>query len=316
MDTAIYRCNKCNAGLGCCCCNAGHYCCGSGLQGPTGPQGTPGPAGAPGPAGPQGAPGPAGAQGAAGVQGVAGPQGAAGAAGAQGSQGIPGPTGAQGAAGPAGVQGEPGPAGAQGPAGVTGPTGAAGPTGPTGAAGIAGATGPTGADGIDGVTGPTGPTGPMFVPQGTFFTFEEGPYGPEAIIPMTDASSTNTPAAFTITGDGRVRVLNAGVYLVDGHLQLAPGSSGVMGLQKNDEGLNTAYDTSGSFSSNDSVASGLISVNTVLLLSAGDTVSWKNTTSPQFTVELLGMIYNPDNPSAIPTSSSAGAIRLVRLSDI
>ena len=78
------------------------------MDGPTGPQGLPGPAGATGPQGPQGVPGPTGPQGIQGMAGVAGPTGAT------GPQGVPGPTG---------PQGIPGPAGATGPTGPTGPQG-------------------------------------------------------------------------------------------------------------------------------------------------------------------------------------------------
>lgn len=176
--------------------------------------------------------------------------------------------------------------------------------------------GERGPRGPRGFQGATGPTGPIFVPQGTFFTYETGPFAPGAIIPITDASSTNTSSAFEITVDGRVRVLNAGVYLADGRIQLAPGSSGVMGLQKNNESVTTSYHNSGTFLNNASDSSGLFVVNIVLILNAGDTVSLINFQGPQFTIELLGMIDNEESPIGNPTSSPSGAIRLVRLSNI
>lgn len=185
-----------------------------------------------------------------------------------------------------------------------------GPQGPQGIPGETGATGP------QGPRGETGPTGPVFVPQGTFFTYETGPFGPGEIIPITDRSTTNTPGAFGITGDGRVSVVNAGVYLADGRIQLAPGFSGVMGLQKNDEGLTVSYHNAGTYSSNNVDASGLFVINTILTLDAGDTVSLLNFRGPRFTIELLGEISNLDDPEAFEVSSPAGAIRLVRLSDI
>ncbi|MDB7892253.1 hypothetical protein PND80_06820 [Flavonifractor plautii] len=122
------------------------------MDGPTGPQGLPGPAGATGPQGPQGAAGPTGPQGAAGATGPTGPQGIRGMDGPTGPQGLPGPAGAtgpqgpQGATGPTGPQGLPGPAGATGP---QGPQGAAGPTGPQGTPGATGPTGPAGGPGED-----------------------------------------------------------------------------------------------------------------------------------------------------------------------
>ncbi|MDB7931299.1 collagen-like protein [Flavonifractor plautii] len=122
------------------------------MDGPTRPQGLPGPAGATGPQGPQGAAGPTGPQGAAGATGPTGPQGIRGMDGPTGPQGLPGPAGAtgpqgpQGATGPTGPQGLPGPAGATGP---QGPQGAAGPTGPQGTPGATGPTGPAGGPGED-----------------------------------------------------------------------------------------------------------------------------------------------------------------------
>ncbi|MGI6176755.1 MAG: hypothetical protein ACOYJC_11510 [Christensenellales bacterium] len=221
-----------------------------------------------------------------------------------------GPTGKTGPAGPQGLAGAAGPAGPQGPAGAAGPAGSQGVAGPGGPQGVAGLAGP------QGETGATGPTGPVFIPQGTFFTYETGPFGPEEIIPITDASTTNTPGAFGITADGRVSVVNAGVYLVDGRIQLAPGSSGVMGVQKNDESLTVLYHNSGTYYSNNVDVSGLFVVNTILTLDAGDTVSLLNFRGPGFTIELLGAISNLDDPEAFDVSSPAGAIRLVRLSDI
>ena len=93
------------------------------MDGPTGPQGLPGPAGATGPQGPQGAAGPTGPRGAAGATGPTGPQGIRGMDGPTGPQGLPGPAGAT---GPQGPQGATGPTGPQGTPGATGPTGPAG----------------------------------------------------------------------------------------------------------------------------------------------------------------------------------------------
>ena len=199
-----------------------------------------------------------------------------------------------------------------------GPQGATGPQGPVGPAGPAGAVGPVGPQGPEGPQGATGPQGPagLVGPQGTFFTYETGPFGPEAIIPITESSPTNTPGAFGITEDGRVSVVNAGVYLVDGRIQLAPGFSAVMGVQKNNESLTVLYHNAGSYYSNNVDVSGLLTIQTNLILDAGDTVSLLNFRGPQFTIELLGGISNPDAPEAFDVSTPTGALRLVRLSNI
>ena len=76
------------------------------MDGPTGPQGLPGPAGATGPQGPQGAAGPTGPQGAAGATGPTGPQGIRGMDGTAGPTGPQGTPGATGPTGPAGGPGE------------------------------------------------------------------------------------------------------------------------------------------------------------------------------------------------------------------
>ncbi len=125
---------------------------GTALQGPPGPQGSPGPQG---PAGPQGSPGPQG------PSGPVGPQGATGDTGATGPQGPAGATGPQGEVGPAGPVGQTGPQGAVGPVGQTGATGAIGPVGPAGAQGLQGLPGPQGSPGPIGATGPQGPAGPI-----------------------------------------------------------------------------------------------------------------------------------------------------------
>jgi hypothetical protein len=247
-----------------------------------------------------------------------GPTGPTGVTGPQGIQGPTGPTGATGNTGPAGI-GVTGPTGVTGSTGPTGPTGLQGIEGLTGSTGPTGATGPTGLQGIEGLTGatgPTGPTGPIFIPLGTFSTFETGPFAPGEIIPITEGSTPNTPGAFEITGDGRVMVVNAGTYLVDGRVQLAPGFSGVIGLQKNDESVFTFDYTAGSYLTNVSDASsGLFTINTILILDAGDTVSLLNIEAPKYTIELLEAIYNSDDPTSIGIQAPTGAIRLVRLSE-
>ena len=116
------------------CCNNNNNCCNfnpsfcpnggnnidriifTGITGPQGPQGIPGPQGPIGPRGLTGATGPQ------------GPIGATGPAGPQGETGLQGPVGP---VGPQGIQGETGPAGPQGPQGATGPVGPQGPAGTT-----------------------------------------------------------------------------------------------------------------------------------------------------------------------------------------
>ena len=115
------------------------------IQGPQGPQGTPGEQG------PQGATGPQG------LQGETGPQGPQGETGLQGPIGMTGPQGLQGETGPQGPQGIPG---SQGPTGATGPQGMQGDTGPQGPQGIPGPQGPIGMTGPQGPQGPQGEAGP------------------------------------------------------------------------------------------------------------------------------------------------------------
>lgn len=95
----------------------------SGVVGPQGIQGIPGP---------QGVKGDIGNTGPQGIQGV---KGDTGSIGPQGIQGPQGDAGAQGIQGNAGVQGIQGNAGAQGLQGLQGPTGAQGPRGPQGQSG-------------------------------------------------------------------------------------------------------------------------------------------------------------------------------------
>ena len=126
---------------------------------------------------------------------------------------------------------------------------------------------------------------------------------------MTSESSTNTPGLFSLTPDGRVLVDSSGVYLADGRIQMAPGVSAVIGLQINDDGIDVTYYNAGSFSSGLFDVTGLLTINTTLTLTAGDTVSLVNVADPQFTLELLGTINN----TGTPAGSASGAIRLVLL---
>ena len=165
----------------------------TGVPGPPGLMGEPGPTGSQGLpgdsiAGPTGVPGPMGLQGPVGPQGVAGPQGLPGFAGPPGLEGITGPTGPRGATGQQGVQGlvgatgEPGATGAPGLPGTPGIIGSIGPPGPigpqgSGATGATGTIGPTGPFGIQGFTGPTGPAGTPGTPGPTGVPGPSGPQG-------------------------------------------------------------------------------------------------------------------------------------------
>lgn len=176
------------------------------LNGPPGPQGSPGPQGPQGIQGLTGPGGPQGAQGIVGPAGSVGPQGSPGPAGSQGPQGTQGIAGLNGSKWYTGtgaptsgtgvlndyylntdtsdvwqkvstsgvvawaVQGNI--RGASGAVGPSGTQGIAGPKGDTGAAGAigpkgdAGSQGPQGATGAQGPAGPLGPTGPAGA-QGT-----------------------------------------------------------------------------------------------------------------------------------------------------
>lgn len=147
------------------------------------------------------------------------------------------------------------------------------------------------------------------LPQGSFASLDAVTIAPGDIVPMTIESSTNTPGAFSLAVDGRINILNSGIYLADARLQLAPRSSGIIALQKNDEGAAVPYYNAGSFDAADSNASGIIVVNNILILNAGDTVSIVNVPDPQFTIELLGPLNNTGSPVITPTA----VVRLVYL---
>jgi len=120
----------------------------TGLVGPKGDQGDPGPVGPQGdqgdigPPGPQGDPGPPGCLGPPGDPGPPGPPG-------QGTPGDPGPVGPQGDQGDPGPQGEQGDPGPQGEQGEQGDIGTEGPQGPQGEQGEPGPPLYTGLDPID-----------------------------------------------------------------------------------------------------------------------------------------------------------------------
>ncbi|WP_394523486.1 hypothetical protein [Lacrimispora sp. JR3] len=103
-----------------------------------------------------------------------------------------------------------------------------------------------------------------------------------------------------------------GVYLADAHVQVAPGNSGVIGLQVNDDGVAAPYLNAGSVNSVVFDVSGVITINTVLTLDAGDTVSLVNVTAPQFTTELLNAT---NDTGGVATLTPTGTIRLIRLNE-
>ena len=130
-------------------------------------------------------------------KGARGPRGLAGPAGAQGATGATGAAGAAGAQGPQGATGGIGPVGATGPAGPTGAAGATGAAGVTGAAGATGATGPTGPTGV---TGPTGPTGPTGVTGPTGATGATGAAAAAPLFSVTRSAELVTSSGTDVTG--------------------------------------------------------------------------------------------------------------------
>ncbi|WP_257153050.1 collagen-like protein [Bacillus thuringiensis] len=178
---------------------------------------------------------------------------------------------------------------------LTGPTG---PVGPTGPAGGGGPTGPTGA------TGPTGPTGVCTCPppvQGTFFTFNTGPFTPGSVsagtvIPtqIPDPAPMNTPGAFTVNPDGSVTVNTPGIYSVTGTVNLAPGESGSFAIQVNGGGGAVPFiNAFGNITSGSDTASEQITRTALLNLAAGDVVS-------------IGLLTSNTSPVNLTTATNAG----------
>lgn len=180
---------------------------GSGITGPRGPAGFPGPTGTNGEAtntgatGPTGRTGPLGPQGIQGPTGVTGAQGSAANTGATGPQGIEGPTGPTGAQGATGIPGEAtntGATGPQGPLGDTGPTGVPGEATNTGATGPQGSTGPLGDTGPTGDAGPTGDVGPTGLTGSTGpVSNVAGPTGPLGPTGYTGDIGVTGPTGYT-----------------------------------------------------------------------------------------------------------------------
>ncbi len=103
-----------------------------------------------------------------------------------------------------------------------------------------------------------------------------------------------------------------GVYLADAHVQVAPGFSGVIGLQVNDDGVAAPYLNAGSISNGVFDTSGVITINSVLTLNAGDTVSLVNVTEPQINTQLLSAV---NDTGGVATLTPTGTIRLIRLNE-
>ncbi|WOA65852.1 hypothetical protein RVY75_12600 [Bacillus mycoides] len=231
--------------------------------------------------------------------------GLTGPTGPTGSTGLTGPTGPTGSTGLTGPTGPTGSTGLTGPTGSTGSTGLTGPIGPTGSTGLTGPTGSTGSTGLTGPIGPTGPTGstgPIFSVHGVFFTFIVGPYQPSGIINagtviiMDKANPVplNTAGAFTINPNGDITVNIAGIYIVDARVNLAPGNSGVFGVQINGGGIAFPFLTSFSnITTAGDTASHLITQSNILNLAAGDIVS-------------IGLISGSPSPVLLTTAPSGG----------
>ncbi|WP_234449432.1 hypothetical protein [Staphylococcus aureus] len=165
-------------------------------------------------------------------------------------------------------------------------------------------TGPTGHTGVTGPTGATGPTGITSNVFGTFGSFYTGTILPGQILPLTVASSNNTTGAFTINADGSLTIIQSGNYIADGRIQLAPGSSGVYGIQVNGNGINVSYYNAGSA---ETIIgnSGVITISTVLTLNAGDKVSLVRAGTSTIANTFLGAI------DAVTTPT--GALKLIRI---
>lgn len=262
-----------------------------GAQGPAGPigprgnTGPQGPTGLTGPTGPIGAIGPTGAAatgpGIPGPTGSTGPNGFTGATGPAGSAGVQGNTGATGPNGDTGANGVTGSTGATGDIGATGETGSTGATGDTGNTGSVGATGATGAVGMTGDTGPTGATGPA---MGAFLSVSTSTgvtmIGPGEAFPF---EAVDAQSVFTFTPPGpTITIPVTGMYLINyGLIGFADvQSSASFALQQNATVLNNT-------TVNSIFPAVMATGSAILLLSASDTLTVVNVTSPSDIIEFF-----------------------------
>ncbi|MGG1325423.1 collagen-like protein, partial [Bacillus tropicus] len=102
--------------------------------------------------------------------------------------------------------------------------------GPTGVTGDMGPTGPTG------VTGDMGPTGPISLGVYGHFTLSyAASVSPDSIIPLNFSNDLNT-SQFSLNSS-QITVQEAGVYLIDFRVSVAPANGGVFILRVNNISL-------------------------------------------------------------------------------
>ncbi|MGG0258280.1 BclA C-terminal domain-containing protein, partial [Bacillus mycoides] len=193
-----------------------------------------------------------------------------------------GPTGDTGATGVTGPTGDTGATGVTGPTGDTGATGVTGPTGDTGATGVTGPTGDTGATGVTGPTGATGGTGAF--PIG--YVYQLATIADATVVGGADIPFSNNGPLNGIThtaGTTTVTVPAAGVYEIEFIVNITAGIGSQIGIAVNGTvDASTVYPVL--------VATGGISGQAQLSLSAGDVLTLRNNSAVPLTMSLAPSI--------------------------
>ncbi|MGG0323635.1 BclA C-terminal domain-containing protein, partial [Bacillus mycoides] len=195
---------------------------------------------------------------------------------------VTGPTGDTGATGVTGPTGDTGATGVTGPTGDTGATGVTGPTGDTGATGVTGPTGDTGATGVTGPTGATGGTGAF--PIG--YVYQLATIADATVVGGADIPFSNNGPLNGIThtaGTTTVTVPAAGVYEIEFIVNITAGIGSQIGIAVNGTvDASTVYPVL--------VATGGISGQAQLSLSAGDVLTLRNNSAVPLTMSLAPSI--------------------------
>ncbi|MCQ6343325.1 collagen-like protein, partial [Bacillus cereus] len=168
------------------------------------------------------------------------------------------------------------------PTGDTGATGVTGPTGDTGATGVTGPTGDTGATGVTGPTGATGGTGAF--PIG--YVYQLATIADATVVGGADIPFSNNGPLNGIThtaGTTTVTVPAAGVYEIEFIVNITAGIGSQIGIAVNGTvDASTVYPVL--------VATGGISGQAQLSLSAGDVLTLRNNSAVPLTMSLAPSI--------------------------
>ncbi|EMS70313.1 BclA C-terminal domain-containing protein, partial [Ruminiclostridium cellobioparum] len=163
------------------------------------------------------------------------------------------------------------------PTGATGATGPAGPTGATGATGPAGPTGPAGVAGIAGIAGATGAGIAAYANVYNLATLAGATIIGGADVPFSNngplVGVTHTPGTTSIV------VPSTGSYEIIYNLSISAGIGASIAIAVNGT-VNAATQISAL------VATGELSGNTILSLTAGDEITLRNNSAVALTLTL------------------------------